>query len=264
VGPVAAAQLLRKPSIVVVGGYDTANEPEIGYGSMRSPHKALVVRAICRSATALLVNSYAAEEEVRRNVRVSTPIYVVYHGFAAPPPASAGDQREPLVLTIGNVSAESLRRKGHEAFVRAASLVPEAQFVLAGSAQDGTADFLRAIAPKNAHVVGFLEDDELETLRARAAVYVQASIHEGFGCALAESMAAGCIPVVTRRGALPEVVGSVGIVIDGATPEAIAQGVKEALNLPFELHAAAAARIREHFPLSRRRTGLLSLLRHLE
>src|SRR5450759_775811 len=37
--PILAATIARKPSIVVVGGYDTANLAEIGYGHMKHPWK---------------------------------------------------------------------------------------------------------------------------------------------------------------------------------------------------------------------------------
>ena len=58
----------------------------------------------------------------------------------------------------------------------------------------------------------------------RASVYVQASAHEGFGLSVAEGMLAGCIPVTTRAGALPEVVGDVGIQVDGTGPGAARGG----------------------------------------
>jgi hypothetical protein len=69
---------------------------------------------------------------------------------------------------------------------------------------------LRQAASPNVEFLGFVSDEELFSLYARASVYVQASMHEGFGLSVAEAMSAGCIPVVTRAGSLPEVVGDVG------------------------------------------------------
>ena len=108
-------------------------------------------------------------------------------------------------------------------------------------------------------LTGRLSDEELDDLLRRASAYVQASRHEGFGMGVAEAMLAGCIPVVTAAGALPEVVGDAGVVV-GPEPEAIAEGVRRALELGPEARAAARERIVTRFPLQVRRDGLLGLV----
>jgi len=45
-------------------------------------------------------------------------------------------------------------------------------------------------------------------------VYVMPSLHEGFGIPCWEAMAVGTPVIASRRGALPEVVGDAGILID--------------------------------------------------
>ena len=77
---------------------------------------------------------------------------------------------------------------------------------------------------------GWLSDEDLEALYARASVYVQASRHEGFGLAVAEAMLAGCVPVVMDVTAMPEVVDGAGVLISSQDPEAVAAGVREALD----------------------------------
>lgn len=257
--PVIGARLLGKPSVVVVGGYDTAHVPEIGYGSMLHPLESHSVRFICRMATCLLVNSHAAEAEVRANVRVKTPVRVCHHGFKIQS-ATLATERDSTVLSIGNISRESLARKGHEVFVRAAALLPEARFVLVGQCFDDAGDWLRSIASPNVEIPGFVEQSELDSLCRRASVYVQASAHEGFGCALAEAMLAGCIPVVSRRGALPEVAGDHGVWIDEKDPESVAGGVRTALCAPQSERRAIAARIVDTFSMERRRECLLAIV----
>lgn len=257
--PVLGAAALRKPSLVVVGGYDTANMPEIGYGHMAHPWKRHVVRAICNTATALIANSHAAAVEVRHNTGTRTPIHTLYHGFPAarlPLP----DEREPLVLSIGNVTAENLQRKGHEVFVRAAGLVPEARFVLVGECEVEAAERLRRLAGPNVELAGYLTQSALEQLCARASVYVQASAHEGFGCAVAEAMTYGCIPVVSHAGALPEVVGDRGIFADANDPSSVAAGVRTALAATPEDRRAVARRVAGLFSLESRRDQLLDLV----
>lgn len=257
--PVMGASLLNKPSLVVVGGYDTAHLPEIGYGSMAHPLKRHVVRAICSQASGMIANSEAAAAEVRANVSVATPIHVCYHGFQAPT-VSLSEDREPLVLTVGNISRESMQRKGHEVFVRAAAHIPEARFVLAGQCQDDAGELLRDMASPNVEITGYLDDAALNDLYARASVYVQASAHEGFGCALAEAMLFGCTPVVSRRGALPEVAGEYGLWVDERDPADVAEAVRRGLQARAAERTAIAARIRSSFPLERRRDHLLDIV----
>ena len=61
---------------------------------------------------------------------------------------------------------------------------------------------------------GFVTDDELLGWYQRAKVYCQLSYYESFGMAAAEAMLCECVPVVTRKGALPEVVGETGFYVE--------------------------------------------------
>jgi glycosyltransferase involved in cell wall biosynthesis len=105
-------------------------------------------------------------------------------------------------------------------------------------------------------LTGGVSDETLADWYRRASVYVQASRHEGFGMAVAEAMLAGCIPVVTKAGALPEVVGDVGVQVDAPDPESIADGIRAALALPDEQRLRARQRVLDLFPVSARREGL--------
>jgi glycosyltransferase involved in cell wall biosynthesis len=61
-------------------------------------------------------------------------------------------------------------------------------------------------------------DDEQEALYAGARVLVLPSLDEGFGLPALAAMSAGVPVIASRRGALPEVIGSGGILIDPASP----------------------------------------------
>jgi glycosyltransferase involved in cell wall biosynthesis len=226
---------------------------------MAHPLKRHVVRAICASATTLLVNSRAAKADVERNVATRTPINVVYHGFPVGP-SDVASPRETLVLSVGNISRESLSRKGHAAFVKAATLVPGAQFVLVGQSTDGTREDILRTAPPNLSLPGFVSDDELQRLYARASVYVQVSMHEGFGCSLAEAMAAGCIPVISGYGALPEVTGGHGHQVDDPDPRHVADAVRAALQERDPDRRSISEYVLTTFALERRQEALLALV----
>jgi len=134
-------------------------------------------------------------------------------------------------------------------------------FVLAGKwLEDDAVDELRADAPPNVELTGWLSDDDLHAAYRRAAVYVQASRHEGFGLAVAEAMLAGCVPVVTNVTAMPEVVGDAGVLIESQEPAAVAEGVRKALAMGTGAAARARERILTAFPMESRREGILRVV----
>jgi len=65
----------------------------------------------------------------------------------------------------------------------------------------------------NLELPGYAVGDDMVRLLNRSKHYLQLSYRESFGVAVVEAMACGCVPIVTDRGALPEVVGDAGFVV---------------------------------------------------
>jgi glycosyltransferase involved in cell wall biosynthesis len=257
--PITLAWLLRKPSVQIVGGFDTANMPDIGYGYQQGGLRRWASRWIMRRATVLVTNSEYSRSEIAANTPFRPErVTVVHHGVPDPfGPLEEGVPRERLALTVGHLVSSTLMQKGHQPFVEAARHLPDVRFVFVGKAHDDAIESLRALAGANVEFTGWLSDEDLESMYRRASVYVQASRHEGFGLAVAEAMLAGCVPVVMDVTAMPEVVDGAGILIASQAPEAVAAGVERALELPEGAHARARARIVEQFPPAVRREGIL-------
>jgi glycosyltransferase involved in cell wall biosynthesis len=76
-------------------------------------------------------------------------------------------------------------------------------------------------------------------------------------------MLTGCIPVVSRAGALPELVGDAGIYVDPLTPQAIAAALEEAFAAPETMRIAARERVATTFGLDRYAERLLTELSEL-
>jgi len=254
--PVTVAWLLRKPSLVITGGYDVAATDD-GYGMQHGGLRRFVARWSLRRATRLMANSESGGREARR-AAPKAEIDVVHHGI----PDLVGGLPEADrsgALTVGAIDGPNLVRKGLLAFVEAARELPGEPFVLVGKAHDPEAERrLRDAAPPNVELTGFVDDDELARRYSRAAVYVQASTHEGFGMAVAEAMLAGCIPVVTPVGALPEVVGDAGVLVEG---DDLAGAIGRALALGDDARRHARERVLERFTLEQRAAGLRASLR---
>lgn len=260
--PIVLAWLLRKPSVLIVGGFDTANMPWIDYGYQQGGVRRVASRLMMRLAGRLVTNSHYSRSEIERNTGIAGDrVTVIHHGipdeFGDLP---ADDTRDAVALTVGHLARNTLEQKGHRAFVEAAALVPDVEFVFIGRWLDDAIDELRAIAAPNVTFTGFIDDGERDRRYRRAACYVQASHHEGFGMAVGEAMLAGCIPVVVDTTAMPEVVGDRGVLVSAPDAAAVAAGVRKAVALGAEDRRRARARIVETFPVENRRRGVQAVV----
>jgi glycosyltransferase involved in cell wall biosynthesis len=259
--PITLAWLLRKPSVMIIGGFDTANMPDIGYGYQQGGLRRWASRWIMRRATRLVTNSEYSRSEIERNTPIPPArVTVLHHGVPDPFGELPPGPKEPLALTVGHLVRSTLEQKGHRPFVAAAAGLPDVRFVFVGRWHDDAIGELRALAGDNVEFTGWLSDDDLHAMYRRASVYVQASRHEGFGLAVAEAMLAGCVPVVMNVTAMPEVVGDAGVLIEDQRPEEVAAGVRRALELGPQAGARARERILTAFPMQRRRDGLLEVV----
>jgi len=260
--PVLFAKCQKKPSILAVGGHDTARLPEINYGSHVSFWKSRIVSFTAQKATVCICHSRFAADEAREHLGVPLERTVVlYLGVALP--HSGPLPVQPIrdrVLTVGDVNDENRWRKGLEPFVRAAAQFPTIPFVVAGQWDDETVAQLRALATPNVQFAGYLPDEELFSQYRKARVYAQPSLHEAFGLSVAEAMLAGCIPAVTRVGALPEVVGDCGVYAASNAPEDVAEAIRQAWDAGDELHRRAQERVQRCFSVEQRKEGLFAVI----
>ncbi|NDJ86442.1 MAG: glycosyltransferase family 4 protein [Chloroflexi bacterium] len=256
-----SARLRSVPRLLFTSGYDLANEPEIGYGLRRGGLPRLISGQVFRLASLAIVPSQFSFDQVLKNTPVqSGNVCLVPHGIPDTPSFAEARNKEPIAFTVGTLDRISVSRKGIRMFVQSAAHLPQTRFVVVGKARDSTIDELKRIATPNVEFTGFMPDAALVDLRRRAKVYVQASYHEGFGMAVAESMLAQCIPVVTRKGALPEVVGDTGLYINSHTPAGIAKAIKSALDVDSTRGNQARQRVLDHFSLEQRAAQIYPLV----
>jgi glycosyltransferase involved in cell wall biosynthesis len=259
--PVLMARRLGKRSALFVGGYDTA--PRRGSGYRRSAFKQWVSSFILQRATHLIVPSQFVAAELTASGKIPpTRVTTIYHGLDAAMFVPT-QPKETRVLTVGNVDTANLTRKGLEPFVRAAAHLLDVPFILVGKWRDGAIDSLRRIATPNVQFTDWVEPQKLADYFSRARVYVQPSRHEGFGLAVAEAMLYQCIPVVTRAGALPEVVGDAGIYAESNKPQDLARAIQHALTLDVGWGERARERIIQEFPMDTRREKIFHLIDRL-
>jgi AbrB family looped-hinge helix DNA binding protein len=76
-------------------------------------------------------------------------------------------------------------------------------------------------------VLGYISDAERENVYAGARVLILPSLDEGFGLPALEAMSAGVPVVASSRGALPEVVGTGGMLFDPTRPADLAAALDQ-------------------------------------
>jgi alpha-1,3-rhamnosyl/mannosyltransferase len=73
----------------------------------------------------------------------------------------------------------------------------------------------------------FVDDETLASLYKGATAFISPSIYEGFGLPFVEAMASGCLVIGSTAGAIPEVVGDAGILVDAYDVDAIAHAMEK-------------------------------------
>ena len=254
------SKLFGKKSIVVVGGYEVANVPEIDYGALLNPKSARKVKYVLKNTDRLIAISKFNKKEILKHVSPEN-VEFVYNGVDCNKFKPIGKKDEDLVITVGYVNDLIIKRKQFEIFVKSAKYLPNTKFVLIGKHLDDSLEHLKSLAPSNVEFTGFVSGEELLGWYQKAKVYCQLSIYESFGISLTEAMACECVPVVTNNAALPEVVGDTGFYVLCDDPKATAEVVENALS--SDKGRAARKRIELNFPLGKREKELVSVINHV-
>ena len=250
---VLLCRFLRKKSVVVVGGYEVAYVPEINYGTLLSPIGRLEVKFILRHANKILAVSESNKKEILRFAKPKA-LKVVYNGIDIQK-FKPSDAKENLVITVGGISHETIKKKRFDVFVDASKYLTTGQSVLIGKFLDDSIRQLERNASSNVKFTGYIPEEALLQYYQKAKVYCQLSTQESFGVALAEAMSCGCVPVVTRKYSLPEIVGDTGFYVPYNDPEATADAIRQALASDKGLKARA--RIEKYFSSKAREKKLI-------
>jgi glycosyltransferase involved in cell wall biosynthesis len=141
----------------------------------------------------------------------------------------------PFVLALGTVEP----RKNLAMLIRAWKRSPQLDLVIAG--QDGwkmeevKKEMLRLdVDQKNRfHQLKKVSDEDKRQLLSAAQIVAVPSLDEGFGLVALEAMQAGTNIIASNRGALPEVVGEAGFLLDPMDEKAWASALGRISNIEF-------------------------------
>lgn len=253
---VRIGKALGRPSMVVLGGYEVASVPDLGYGLLADERMAPCVRYILDHADRILAVDEGLLLDAERFLNRRPSSWRVLPTGYDPARYCPSGEKQDLVLTVfwgDNIGRA--RVKGLDIFLAAAALLPEIRFGVIGACGEVDA-WLREQRPPNVEVIPPISRDELIGHYQRAKVYAQFSLREGLPNAVCEAMLCGCVPVGTPVQGITTAMGPLGYYAQLGDPEAGAEAIARALESPDGL--AARERIAALFPIGRREDGLLS------
>lgn len=257
---VLISKIFMLRSIVIVGGWDVVFMPEINYGAMRTKSRIRKTKIALKYATKVVCVSRSIAEHTKKWTD-RKDIVVIPLGIDSEKFRPEGE-KENLVITAGSLKNDvTIKVKGLDHFFKCAQLLPDTQFIIVGTHDTEIKDEWVARAPDNLKIIDYVPQDELIKLYQRAKVYAQLSFQESFGSALAEAMLCECVPVVTKRGALPEVVGDCGFYTDYGSENETVKMIKKALISDYG--EKARERIKSQFPLWKRKEELIRMIEDL-
>jgi glycosyltransferase involved in cell wall biosynthesis len=180
---------------------------------------------------------------------VSTARFAARDGRRVRAELGLGDT--PLVVSVARLDEE----KGGATLLRSMALVREpAHLAMVGEGPREAS--WRALAGTlglggRVHFLGIRNDVE-EILAAASVVVVPSRWEEAFGLATVEAMAASRPVIVTRSGAMPQIVGEAGIVVPKSDPPSLARAIAKVLSDRFlaqRLAAAGRARVESFYSM---------------
>lgn len=218
--------------------------------------------ALAKRADAIIAVSDATKADVVARLRIPPErIRVIPEAVDAsfhPPSheAGAGLARERFgmpgryVLYVGQFDPRKNMDGLFSAFARATGRDADLRLVIVGTLGKLAALMRDALArsrvdPARVVITGAVDDDTLAALYAGAECLLHAAWLEGFGLTALEALAAGTPVVAYRAGAVAEVVGDAGLLVDDREPEALGEALVTILEddaLRTELRARAKPR----------------------
>lgn len=225
---VITMRLLRKPTIIIVGGMDITCDKKLGYGMWTIPWKAKLVKYAIKHADKVIVMDETLTERVRKLAKYNgNNIEIIPTGYDIEFWKIPEKDKNKYILTVASAYDETrLRVKGIDILFESAKLLPNYSFIVIG--------FLHNIVkswniPDNVQLLPTMNREQLLPYYQQAKVYCQPSRHEGMSNALCEAMLCGCIPVATDVGATKSVLNGAGYLVPSENVYALCEALKNAM-----------------------------------
>lgn len=231
--------LCSTPFVATVHDFILHNFPNNASLAKRLAYRVVMQRCIARARTIICPSDFVKNElgllyGKNNEARVKVIAEGVDPLFAPAAKSRATEVRErygihrPFFLYVGNAKQHKNVPLLLRAFAQAQCTEHELLLVTGGK------EAASLSLPPRVKVLANVPDADLAVLYTEAIALVSASCYEGFFLPGAEAIACGCPVIAANRTAIPEVVGTAGVLID-PTVEAFAHAFR---NPPSRPHSA--------------------------
>lgn len=267
----------RAAQVVTIHDLHFLAQPEHSVREIRRDYPLLAARHARRADAVVTISHYTAQliemtfSVPRSRIFVCPPGAPTWQALGRTPNLP----RDGYILFVGTLDPRKHVGSLLDAYVAAREREPRLpRLVIAGAMAPGSDVWAERWnhPPLAGHVEyrGYVPDTDREALYAGARLLVLPSLDEGFGMPVLEAMSAGVPVLVSNRGALPEVTGGAGLMVDpddtrafatalvalatdgSAAMAAAEQGLARARAYTWD---AAAARLREAYDSAVARRG---------
>lgn len=234
----------RGPAVVTVHDISYDERPDLEERLDGFLLRRLVPRSLRRATRIITVSEWSKERLVTRYGLEPDRVAVTANGVdAAFTPDGARHQGDPYILFVGALRP----RKDPVTVLEALALLdPGLRLVMIGPPKGEQARVGETIArlglARRVEVLGHVGQEELAAYYRGAACLVLPSLYEGFGLPVLEAMACGTPVVATSVTSIPEIAGGAAVLVPPRDPEAVADGIRRALDDRPRLVAAGLER----------------------
>lgn len=269
--PVLFKVIFKKKAIIVLGGTDCVGFPSIQYGCFYNKYLKYFTKFSLKNASLLLpVSDALVHSKYTYNSddfefqgykqfikKISTNHITIPNGYNAALWKNNVKKTKNSFLTIGADlgSRFGVKLKGIDLIIEVAPLLPNCTFYVVGG------DKIGQKLPENVIPIGNLPHAELPQFVADKQFYLQLSMSEGFPNALCEAMLSGCVPIVSQVGAMPQIIGEQGYILQKKNAFQLKDIIENALNeYSEEKSSNAVKQIEVNFTLENRKKILNSTI----
>ena len=224
----------RAARLITIHDVDFLRHPDRGVREIRRDYPVLA-RAHAHRADGVVVPSAHTGDEVARRLDLPRDRIVVCRNGAPDWPARTRPPGTGHLLFVGTITPRKNVDRLLTAYAQVRARRPDAPpLVLAGLSTPESKPTLARLTrpPLVGHVrhEGYVDEPHLRMLYEEAVLLVLPSLDEGFGVPALEAMTVGVPVIAAARGALPEVVGDAGLLVDPLDEAALAAALERVLS----------------------------------
>ena len=200
------------------------------------------VAFICVSQTT--ADALVAYVQIKYLVDLSNRTYIAHEGiseeFFQPPDFSVLDLnadfdflRQPFILAVGKISPRKNLEVVIQALNRLQSSIPHHLVTVGGDGWDfqGVKSLVGSLGlADKVHFLGYVSDEQLHALYAKATLFISLSLFEGFGLPILEAMASSCPVITSNISSLPEIAGNAALLVDPRDVDDVAVAIETVCN----------------------------------